>query len=212
MNTFSLDIMLLFVLLLLIIPNIIASPFHNDPITSSETLATNTTHAFERRAAGLASGWQRGGCVKAKGPAVLSAIHETFKPNSPNLCIAYCTARHYAYAGVRNGNECWCDDFLGAAASMEDEKHCKSKCKGQKDEECGGRDATRWFSRDRDAPFKPSPAVGVDLPPTPKELNPWMDVSGSEWVHSDCRYDWPIPNSDKPAPLRPYAARMDGYS
>lgn len=194
-------------------PRVIAWPFPNNDPSPASLPSTNITHSLNRRATALTPGWQQGGCVKGAGPKILAALQTTLTPNSPNHCIAYCTEHHYAYAGVRDGKECWCDDFLGQAALKEDENACNRQCKGQSGEICGGKEATLWFSRDRNAPAQPHQPVTVDLPPLPQEWKPPnRNDRTAQWVYSGCRYDWSASNEQSQAQERPYIARMDGPS
>ena len=53
------------------------------------------------------------------------------------LCLDTCRSRNFAYAGLRNGNRCCCDNDYGKhgrAASTD----CQEQCTGNAAQTCGG--------------------------------------------------------------------------
>merc|ERR1712224_591396 len=58
-------------------------------------------------------------------------------------CFQYCSAKNGFYMGLTNGKKCWCGQqyqaYIGGSHS------CDVKCQGNKEQYCGGRDATSVY-------------------------------------------------------------------
>ncbi|KAF8269903.1 WSC domain-containing protein [Lactarius quietus] len=53
-------------------------------------------------------------------------------------CIYYCNNQSYTYAGVENGNECYCGNMVAFGAEGIPQANCSSQCAGNATESCGG--------------------------------------------------------------------------
>ncbi|KAH7104736.1 hypothetical protein BKA62DRAFT_819875 [Auriculariales sp. MPI-PUGE-AT-0066] len=68
------------------------------------------------------AGWSKLGCAKEPaGKRILSDLwggeNATASPMSVDRCVQHCSDAGWRYAGLENGNECWCGSSLGARAS-----------------------------------------------------------------------------------------------
>lgn len=52
-------------------------------------------------------------------------------------CFDQCSSQGYCYAGLENGNECWCGASLDSSASI-DASQCSTPCTGNGGTTCGG--------------------------------------------------------------------------
>lgn len=50
-------------------------------------------------------------------------------------CAALCAAKRFAYAGLQNGNQCWCGNSYGKHGKA---ANCDAPCTGNPAEKCGG--------------------------------------------------------------------------
>jgi len=48
------------------------------------------------------------------------------------------------FAGVKDGNQCWCSPFVGGESTRDEEK-CDKPCSGNKEQICGGKDYINVF-------------------------------------------------------------------
>ena len=66
-------------------------------------------------------------------------------------CKQTCYRRFYEFAGVQNGNECWCGTYVGGvwAANQTD---CNSPCTGNPDTFCGGPGLLNIFRAEENVP------------------------------------------------------------
>ena len=56
---------------------------------------------------------------------------------SIGLCTSRCSLRNFPFAGLQNGNQCWCGTHLGGALAK-DQSDCNVPCPGYPMENCGG--------------------------------------------------------------------------
>lgn len=74
------------------------------------------------------------------------------KGGDPSLDIASCENSCWKasvngtvlYAGVKEGNQCWCSSFIGGE-SASDQNKCDMPCSGDEEETCGGEDYMNVF-------------------------------------------------------------------
>ena len=59
-------------------------------------------------------------------------------------CQDSCYRASFEFAGVKEGNECWCSSFIGGE-STRNESDCNIPCTGDEDEICGGQDRLSVF-------------------------------------------------------------------
>jgi len=53
-------------------------------------------------------------------------------------CLSYCNTNNFAYAGVENGNQCFCGNSIANTSLPLPAAHCSTKCNGNATETCGG--------------------------------------------------------------------------
>ncbi|EWC43779.1 hypothetical protein DRE_07344 [Drechslerella stenobrocha 248] len=70
------------------------------------------------------------------------------------VCLNRCGQQGYAYAGVENGQECWCAGKLPAEAIQYDtDAKCNKPCKGDASQKCGGSSTIYiYYNEDLDTP------------------------------------------------------------
>jgi hypothetical protein len=78
------------------------------------------------------------GCHKDDGDRFLKGKQYSFVNNSPELCASHCRDSGYKYAGVQNGNQCFCDNEpirgLGEKRPLVE---CEKPCPSDKSKFCG---------------------------------------------------------------------------
>ncbi len=72
-------------------------------------------------------------------------------------CIDLCASSAYMYAGVHNGNECYCGNRKPSLEHLLTRTYCGVVCDGQSSQTCGGVDATEVF--DSGVPTRDSPKL-----------------------------------------------------
>ncbi|KAF8269904.1 WSC domain-containing protein [Lactarius quietus] len=55
-------------------------------------------------------------------------------------CVNSCKSQNYTYAGVENGDDCFCGNMLTFGAEGIPQSQCSSPCAGNSNETCGGPD------------------------------------------------------------------------
>ncbi|KAH9057390.1 carbohydrate-binding WSC [Lactarius vividus] len=53
-------------------------------------------------------------------------------------CIIFCSNRQHQYAGVENGEDCYCGNDDPASVEIVSFDQCNIKCPGDSSETCGG--------------------------------------------------------------------------
>ena len=78
------------------------------------------------------------GCYVDQGDRTV--IGTSFQNNkmTEEMCVEKCLASGSTYAGVENGNECWCGTTLSKSAARAAEGDCATICAGDAAEFCGG--------------------------------------------------------------------------
>ncbi|WVF67574.1 hypothetical protein IAT40_002332 [Kwoniella sp. CBS 6097] len=95
---------------------------------------------YQKRADGTAtSGWDFVGCVTDGSARALPALTITRTAMTVDMCTNYCQTQGYTYAGLEEGNICYCDNSLknglGVSASS---WTCATPCVGDNGQTCGG--------------------------------------------------------------------------
>jgi hypothetical protein len=87
------------------------------------------------------------GCYKDDSKRYLGYAHISTKDMTRQKCVDHCTTSGFKYAGVQDGSHCFCDNPgpRGLGAKI-DESKCKTACRGNKSETCGGDYANNIFS------------------------------------------------------------------
>ena len=88
--------------------------------------------------------WQRLGCfLDDAAKRTLKQPEEVPSGNATmtvEKCLGVCQSLEYTFAGLENGNECYCDHRIqksGNCSSVQTE--CNMPCSGKKGQICGGR-------------------------------------------------------------------------
>ena len=70
---------------------------------------------------------------------VLKSAFVKLAKNSVSRCINYCVEKSYNYAGMENGNECYCAKKIPKNLKVLPEAKCSSICPGNTSQKCGGK-------------------------------------------------------------------------
>jgi hypothetical protein len=87
------------------------------------------------------------GCwTEGKGALAMSLSKTTDKAMTIDLCTAYCRGKGFVYAGLENGQDCYCNnDGPSNGSTKVDETNCNSACKGNQFQTCGGSNKLNVF-------------------------------------------------------------------
>ncbi|KAK4071429.1 uncharacterized protein Triagg1_6090 [Trichoderma aggressivum f. europaeum] len=116
--------------------------------TSTSTSTSVSTHVPSPTA------WEALGCYTDDVPAFPVLEKEYSKDGGdPALEISSCRSTCWAaslertvlYAGVKEGNQCWCGSFVGGQTSQ-NETDCDLPCSGDKTQICGGKGRINVFA------------------------------------------------------------------
>ncbi|XP_063427691.1 uncharacterized protein LOC134711167 isoform X4 [Mytilus trossulus] len=77
------------------------------------------------------------GCYQDHSKRILPKDVLTYKRMTVQKCRQFCGKKGFKYAGVENGNECFCGDVLRKNKKRK-ESDCKTPCSGNKQQICGG--------------------------------------------------------------------------
>jgi len=103
--------------------------------------ATITASATASGASGSAhpTKWIPLGCYKQDPTKpILKKIPGSDTFMSIGLCTDRCASERYTYAGLHNGNECWCGNDVGGNSANPNEADCNIPCPGYALDKCGG--------------------------------------------------------------------------
>jgi hypothetical protein len=122
--------------------------------TSSTTVSTTTSAAT---LAPSPTAWNPLGCYAQESARPL--LEQNMNPSGDGSltipkCKNTCYRRAYTFAGVREGNQCWCSSFVGGEWAK-NQTDCNTPCTGDKNTVCGGKGVFNVF----EALANGSPAV-----------------------------------------------------
>ncbi|WVQ78506.1 hypothetical protein IAT38_000592 [Cryptococcus sp. DSM 104549] len=87
----------------------------------------------------LPDGWQWYGCFgDVHGMPTLNETYATSDQLTPALCLSACSSSNYHFAGLENGNSCFCASSI---TSLSNSTSCNSPCTGSSSSTCGGSSA-----------------------------------------------------------------------
>lgn len=110
-------------------------PTNFDAPTNSSTTVT------------LPAGWRDAGChVDPIRPRALTYWGWFGQPMTSSGCAKYCDKKGYSFAGTENGGQCFCGNVLTGGKEAE-ASECKTKCKGDAKETCGGPKRLSLFTK-----------------------------------------------------------------
>ncbi|KAF1973231.1 hypothetical protein BU23DRAFT_589719 [Bimuria novae-zelandiae CBS 107.79] len=110
-------------------------------MTSSTRISTTTTTTAAPTLRPSPTAWKEMGCY-AEDPA-MPILEQNMNPNgdaslSILKCKNSCYRRAYAFAGVQQGNQCWCSSYVGGEWAS-NQTDCNTPCTGDQNTMCGGK-------------------------------------------------------------------------
>ncbi|KAL6699836.1 hypothetical protein J3F84DRAFT_404790 [Trichoderma pleuroticola] len=122
-------------------------------VSMSKTTSTSTSTSVSTHVP-FPTAWEALGCYTDDDPAwpVLEKAYSK-DGGDPALKISSCQSTCWAaslkdtvlYAGVKEGNQCWCGSFVGGETSW-NETDCNLPCSGDKTQICGGKGRINVFA------------------------------------------------------------------
>ncbi|KAH9026086.1 WSC domain-containing protein, partial [Lactarius pseudohatsudake] len=70
-------------------------------------------------------------------PMLTSATFNDSAHMTVERCVKFCNRRMYLYAGLENGEDCYCGNYLAESAKIGLPPECSVKCSGNSSEICG---------------------------------------------------------------------------
>lgn len=120
-------------------------------LTSTTTKASSTTSTSSSSHVPSPPSWTALGCYTdddAKFPVLEKQVSSDDKSLQIKSCETKCwqasTSRNILYAGVKQGNQCWCGSFVGGQTSK-NQSDCNTPCSGNAKEMCGGKERINVF-------------------------------------------------------------------
>ncbi|KAI9637824.1 WSC domain-containing protein [Dioszegia hungarica] len=121
----------------------------------------------------LPTGWSYMGCMlEGTDESFRLLYNDDFTRDSAmtiRLCVDTCANRGMPYAGLQNGDQCFCGTSL-AANNPGADSECNSPCSGDSSQPCGGH--VSWMTLLRYAAPVPRPVQPAPPPPTPSATTP----------------------------------------
>ncbi|KAH7115422.1 hypothetical protein B0J13DRAFT_572100 [Dactylonectria estremocensis] len=120
-------------------------------LTSTTTEAPSTTTTESSSHPPSPTSWTALGCYIDDDPKF--PVLETLASNSSkglqienceNKCWEFSTRWHILFAGVKQGNQCWCSSFVDGQKSK-NQTDCNTPCTGNTKEMCGGENRINVF-------------------------------------------------------------------
>ncbi|KAH8977906.1 WSC domain-containing protein [Lactarius hatsudake] len=74
-------------------------------------------------------------------------------------CVTFCNYRKYLYAGLENGEDCYCGNYLAESAKIGLPSRCSVKCPGNSNEICGAGHHLNLYWSGAD----PAPIISSDV-------------------------------------------------
>ncbi|KAL7783617.1 hypothetical protein V8C37DRAFT_396918 [Trichoderma ceciliae] len=112
--------------------------------------STHTTTSSSSTHVPSPTSWNALGCY-TDNDAKYPVLEKQVSSNDAALQIKTCEGQCWKasngtvlYAGVKQGNQCWCGSFVGGQTTW-NETECNSPCSGNKQEICGGKDRINVF-------------------------------------------------------------------
>ncbi|KAJ6597228.1 glycoside hydrolase superfamily [Mycena vulgaris] len=108
--------------------------------TTSSTTTTTTTTTTTSAATATSTSWAlSSACVVDTSARILQGSHVSSSSNTPTSCQFTCAGQGFLFAGVQNGNECWCGSaIIGGTPGVALTSECNVACAGDSTSKCGG--------------------------------------------------------------------------
>jgi hypothetical protein len=109
------------------------------PTTSSSTTISTTTSSSTSLGPSPTAWTERGCYLENPGRPVLEQNLDPSGDTSLTIpsCKNSCYFRAYRFAGVQQGNQCWCSSYIGGEWTR-NQSDCNTPCTGEKNTFCGG--------------------------------------------------------------------------
>ena len=123
-------------------------PWNSDLIITSLTAIIAITHGFD------IVQFSHKGCFKdqrEKPDLPFKAPRNTTK--DVKTCVDFCTAKYFIYAGLKNGEFCYCGNSYGRYGPSD---KCRTRCSGSFQEVCGGPDSSNVYYTNVKVPGPPT--------------------------------------------------------
>ncbi|KZW03188.1 copper radical oxidase [Exidia glandulosa HHB12029] len=134
---------------------------HDFPIRRSRQHAdlARAHHKRQVTARPLPEGWTSQGCfLDNVGGRTFTADSFVDDGMTQEACANFCNDKHFAFAGVEFGRECYCDNFVeNGGAPADDASTCNMACGGNSTELCGGPNRLNVFFSNVPPPPRPPP-------------------------------------------------------
>ncbi|KAF8960481.1 hypothetical protein BDZ97DRAFT_1922209 [Flammula alnicola] len=91
---------------------------------------------------------------------------------TPAVCTQFCSDSGQGFAGLEDGQDCWCDGVIQLTANQTDVSACNAPCTGDGTLLCGGHSRIEIFTDGA-----PSPAILTDTED---------DIDESFWQYVGC--------------------------
>ena len=127
--------------------------------STSNTAATTTTSVFSLRPSPTA--WTPKGCYVEN--IKLPLLDQNMSPSGGDSaltipkCKNSCYRRAFTFAGVKEGNQCWCGSYIGGEWAK-NQIDCNVPCTGDKTTFCGGKGFLNIFQA---APVEQAPVTSI---------------------------------------------------
>ncbi|KAF8174212.1 hypothetical protein BJ912DRAFT_931621 [Pholiota molesta] len=154
----------------------------SDKVSYLAVEAATVLHHDARQASdpnGAIAGWKSVGCFTDRGAArtLKAASMLGSAAMTPAVCTQFCTNAGKGFAGVEDGQDCWCDGVIQLSANRTAVTDCNTPCKGDSTLFYGGASRIEVFTNGA-----PSPAIltGVE-----------DDFDETLWSYLGCYSDSP---------------------
>jgi sugar lactone lactonase YvrE len=125
---------------------------------------TVTMSAAKAVTANFHGSFTKVGCFADQPAPDLSGPSRTDAYDTPLRCAEWCASQGYAYAGVQDGNECFCGSWYGRYGTAQ---NCTSACAGNSLESCGGVASNEVYATTATPPPPPVFATNPTVIPMP---------------------------------------------
>ncbi|KZT55639.1 WSC-domain-containing protein, partial [Calocera cornea HHB12733] len=107
-------------------------------VYSARAIASTTTTTTATTTAAPSGSWSSAGCYSDAGSHALTATSLNYGGTDVEYCENWCQMRGFSIAGVRNGNQCACDNAIRNGNGPAAASACSLTCAGDSSEICGG--------------------------------------------------------------------------
>ena len=128
--------------------------------TTTTTIQPSTTSESVSSLGPSPTAWKDMGCYAED--AAMPILQQNMNPNGDASltipkCKTVCYSRAFQFAGVQQGDQCWCSSYVGGEWAK-NQTDCNSPCSGDKNAICGGKGFLNVFKALENAPVV-SPSV-----------------------------------------------------